>query len=342
MAKLWEDIEITTDSGEKAAASAPVIISASRSTDIPAFYTEWLIDRLRKGYSAWINPFNGKKYYVSFSKTRLFVFWSKNPAPLLQYLEEFDRRGIGYYFQFTLNDYEQEGFEPYVPPLEQRLETFTGLSRKVGRGKVIWRFDPLILSPSTDSAELASRIERIGSRLVPYTNKLVISFVDIVRYPKVRNNLIRDSRFNDEYNVNDAEFSEEMKIRFAEYLKELLVRFKTVNPAFEIATCAEQVDLQQCGITHNKCIDDRLIADQFRSDRELTDFLGIGKDYDKGEGKRKSLKDKGQRKDCGCIASKDIGSYNTCPHLCAYCYANSSKASALRAFERHDPSAGTI
>ena len=113
-----DKVNIRTQNGELVEASAPVIISASRSTDIPAYFAKWFINRLEKGYCVWYNPFNQKPSYVSFAKTKVVVFWTKNPAPMIPYLPELDKRGIHYYFQVTLNDYEKENFEPNVPKLE--------------------------------------------------------------------------------------------------------------------------------------------------------------------------------------------------------------------------------
>ena len=104
----WSKINQFTDSGAIVEMQAPVIVSASRSTDIPAFYADWFFYRLQKGYSAWTNPFNGVKSYISYDKTRFIVFWSKNPRPLLPYLHVLQERNIGCYIQYTLNDYEKE------------------------------------------------------------------------------------------------------------------------------------------------------------------------------------------------------------------------------------------
>ncbi len=133
--KGWEKVAIRTAQGEAVEAVAPVIVSASRRTDIPAFYAEWLVERLRAGYVRWVNPFSGMPQFVSFARTRAVVFWTKNPRPMLPHLAELDRRGIGYYFQFTLNDYDAEELEPGVPPLAERIEIFAGLSRRVGKEK---------------------------------------------------------------------------------------------------------------------------------------------------------------------------------------------------------------
>lgn len=125
----WAKVKILVD-GAESDAQAPVIISASRSTDIPAFYSDWLVNRVKEGFVKWTNPFNGVPLYVSFQKARLFVFWTKNPKPMLDKLEFFDDRGHNYYFQFTLNDYDVERLEPGVPSVENRIETFIELSRR--------------------------------------------------------------------------------------------------------------------------------------------------------------------------------------------------------------------
>ena len=120
----WAKEYIYINNSEKVEAIAPIIVSASRSTDIPAFYSEWFFSRLRYGYSAWTNPFNGVKSYVSYKNTRFIVFWSKNPKPLIPHLATLKEYGISCYIQFTLNDYVAEGLEKAVPSVESRIETF--------------------------------------------------------------------------------------------------------------------------------------------------------------------------------------------------------------------------
>ena len=152
--KEWDKISIRTASGLECVAIAPVIISASRSTDIPGCYSKWFIDRLNQGDVVWVNPFNRRSQHVSFEKTRVIVFWTKNPDPIVRYLNEIDQKDIHYYFQYTLNDYENEGFEPNVPLIEKRIDTFYRLSEKLGKERVIWRFDPLILTHTLGVDEL--------------------------------------------------------------------------------------------------------------------------------------------------------------------------------------------
>lgn len=313
----WFNETIKTIEGTKQAIS-PFIISASRSTDIPAFYSDWFMNRLQAGYVKWINPFNHKPQYISFSKTKVIVFWSKNPAPLIKYLQEIENRGIAYYFQFTINDYETEGYEPHVPPLNERIQIFKDLSLKIGKEKVIWRFDPLILTREISIDKLLHKIQHVGSELYPYTEKLVTSFADIGIYDKVQRNLKAAK-------VDYKEFQDETITEIAKGITELNKQW-----GLQISTCGERFALESFGISHNKCIDDDLILRILPNDKELLSFLGYlpEKQSDMFSNcekvTKKSLKDTGQRAECGCIVSKDIGQYNTCAHLCVYCYANYS------------------
>ena len=295
----------------------PVILSASRSTDVSAFYADWFVRRLHDGWCAWKNPFNGEVRKVSFSKTRMIVFWSKNPKPILDKLSEIEALGFRqYYFQFTLNDYVTEGLEPNVPPVAERIDTFKRLADRIGKERVIWRFDPLLLSDTLTVDMLLEKISAIGHELQGATEKLVFSFADIQAYRKVSKNLAGTSF---------REFSFEEKSEFAKGLRDV-----NLSLGLEMATCAEDVDLSEYGIKHNKCVDDDLMVRLFHDDAVLMDFIGAEYDMFNGWQIKKSKKDKGQRKACGCIVSKDIGMYNTCPHLCKYCYANFSDDVVMR------------
>lgn len=319
--KGWRRLPVELENGDAIEGVAPVIISASRSTDIPAFYPEWFVERLARGYVTWINPFSGRPSSVSFARTRAIVFWSKNPRPMLRRLPDLNALMPNYYFLYTLNDYVREGWEPAVPGLDERIDTFHALSSRIGPGRVVWRFDPLVLSGALGTGELIARIAAMASELEGATRTLVVSFVDIERYPKVKRNLARAG-------ASCRQPSEAEKRELAAALGAIGARH-----GMTVATCAEEMDLSAHGIVHSRCIDDVLLRREFGHDAELMAFLGdvdSGDRRDAGSIRKHPLKDKGQRARCGCIVSKDIGRYDTCPHLCVYCYANSSPQAVAR------------
>lgn len=336
---MKDKIKIITDENIEVEAQTPIIISASRSTDIPTFYSEWFQNRWEKGYIKWINPFNQKPIYISFKDTKVVVFWTKNPKPMMkkEYIAFLQKEVKNFYFQYTLNNYDVENFEEKVPSVKNRIKTFKELSKLIGKERVIWRYDPLILTDQINVKELLKRIETIGNELYNYTEKLVFSFADIDVYRKVQNNLKA---------VNYIEFTKETMEEFADGLQRLNQKWK-----LEIATCSEKIDLEKFDINHNKCIDDELMIKLFSHEKELMSFLGVEleepnllSDNQNLNRKNYKLKDKGQRTECGCIKSKDIGQYNTCPHGCNYCYANTSKNAAYKNYElsKHNQNRETI
>ena len=254
----------------------PYIISASRREDIPAFRSEFLIKGLERGYIDMFNFYSNSSYKIYFDKVKLAVFWSKNPRPLMKYLDELPFK---YYFQFTLNDYPE--YEHNVPPLDERIQTFIDLSNKIGKKKVIWRYDPLIIDYQISEDDLMNRIKNIGDQLYKYTEKLVFSYVD--PYKKLGNEF--------------KEIPDNIKISVANKLIEL-----NKNWGLKLGTCAEKINLE--GISHNKCIDPELIMEICGKQRWITD-----------------TKDKNQRTECGCSKSTDVGSFKCCKHKCLYCYA---------------------
>ena len=280
----------------------------------------------------------------------MIVFWTKNPAPIIPYLPELDKRGIHYYFQVTLNDYVKERFEPNVPSVAKRIETFKQLSSLIGKERVIWRFDPMIVTPQLTPRMLLTKIWQIGNELKGYTNKLVFSFVDVKSYRKVQNNLVKETPYYTKENVEQAEMTEAQRTEIVEGLVKLREIWKQDGWNLEMATCAEEVDLNKYGIEHNRCIDGELMKRIFADDKELVYYLHTLKWPEKdmfGEiplipQKLKNVKDTGQRKICGCMVSKDIGMYNTCRHFCVYCYANTSKEAVLRNKDKHNDESESI
>lgn len=340
----WKKAWLARENGEQVEMVLPEVVSASRSTDIPAFYADWFFHRLRVGYSAWTNPFNGARSFVSYQNTRFIVFWSKNPRPLLSHLSELEERGIDCYIQYTLNDYHLEGLEPEVRPLGERIDTFKRLVDRLGPARVIWRFDPLILTDRIDRDALLEKVSHIGEKLVGYTEKLVFSFADISSYRRVKGNL-------DQLGVRYQEWDEYAMRRMAEGLVRL-----NESWGLTLATCGEGVDLTDLGIVHNHCVDDALMIRLAYQDKALMDFLNVRIQpipspslFDPAPAlpadairlpgglyaTRGNNRDAGQRLYCGCMRSKDIGEYNTCVHGCAYCYANSSSELARTNYNQH-------
>ena len=296
----WPTVTVQTYEGLRSAI-APVVISASRSTDIPAFHARWFAARLAAGYCRWTNPFNGQPQYVSLAKVRAVVFWTKNPAPIFPVLDMLEQRGIACYFQYTLNDYEAEGLEPNVPPLRERVETFRRLSERLGRHCVIWRYDPLLLTDRIDEDALVRKVQHVGRMLCGLTDKLVISFADITSYAKVQRNLRHCG-------VNYREFDPPAMHTVASGIARAARDWR-----MQVAACCETVDLAACGIERSRCIDGELLLRITGNDPDLAPYCSAG-----------AARDPGQRDGCGCALSKDIGQYNTCSHLCLYCYANTS------------------
>ena len=268
-----------------------MIISASRRTDIPAFYADWCMRRIEERYVLVRNPMNPRQVSrVDLSPEAVdgIVFWTKNPAPMLGRLDRL--RDYAYYFQFTLNAYGED-MEPRLPAWTARADTFRALADAVGKERVVWRYDPILLSPTYTVDHHLRSFERLARQLSGYTDKCVISFLDF--YPKI-SDAVRA--------LGIIPISDEQKRRIAGSLSEIAFSCGLV-----LETCAEAIDLSDIGIGYARCVDDRLLSRI--SGRPV-----------------KAGKDKNQRPACGCAASVDVGAYDTCPHGCRYCYANRSKA----------------
>jgi DNA repair photolyase len=289
-----------------------MIVSASRRTDIPACYPEWFMNRIRDGYFCSVNPFNPKQvstHSLRPEDVEMIVFWTKNPLPLLRHLRELDDLGYCYYFQFTLNDYPI-WLEPGLPPLAQRIEAFIELSDALGSKRVIWRYDPIVLSTETPVDFHIERVGRIAQRLKARTERLTISFLDFYKKITPRLRELEKARGVGLWDIADGNHDDDLS-----HLCRALKRLALEN-RLEITTCAENVDLDRFGIWHGSCIDGSLI----------TQLTGTSQDYNK---------DLGQRKECLCASSVDMGAYNTCRNRCRYCYANSSDDAVRRAVARH-------
>jgi len=278
-----------------------VIISASRRTDIPAFYSDWFYNRIKEGFALVRNPMNlhqVKRVSLRAEDVDCIVFWTKNPSDMLPNLNLV--KDYSYYFQFTLNPYDK-ALETDVPRKSMIIDSFKKLSDIIGPQRVIWRYDPIILGSSIDANYHEKYFEVLANKLHQYTSKCIISFVD--RYKKI------ESTFN---KLGVQEINENAKRTVAKKLSEVADSY-----GLRLTTCAEEIDLTDMGIGHARCIDPVLIEE----------VLGVKTDC---------KKDRNQRSACGCAASVDIGAYNTCVHGCIYCYASFSKESVKRNMAKYD------
>lgn len=283
-----------------------MIISASRRTDIPAFYAKWFINRIREGYVLNKNPFNAKQIKrIALTPYQIdaIIFWTRNPKPLMKYLDELNELGFNYYFQYTITGYPRE-LEKNTPHPMKAIETFIELSDKIGKERVIWRYDPIIFTEYTDFDEHIRLFDKISKYLENKTDKVVISFAD--PYRKITKKL-------EAVKYQDILENKKKLYELVKIMSDIAISRNMI-----VESCSEEIDLDYCNIKHGKCIDDDLIENLFKIN------LNIGKD-------------KNQRKECGCVQSVDIGIYNTCSHGCTYCYATFSDTLVEKNKLLHDP-----
>lgn len=280
-----------------------MIISASRRTDIPTYYSEWLFNRLKEEYVLVRNPMNIHQIgQISLSPDVVdgIVFWTKNPLPMLHRLSELDK--YNYYFQFTLNAYDRD-VEPNIPSKNNVIiPAFQQLSKAIGKDRVIWRYDPIFFNERYTMEYHCKYFRVLASKLGEYTEKCTVSFLDLYR---------NTARNTQPLKIQQETKGQQLEImqRFSEIAKEY---------GFYIDTCAEAIDLEKFSIAHAHCID-----------KERFERLG--------KCKLSVEKDPNQRPECGCIASIDIGTYNTCRNGCLYCYANYSHNTVMRNTQIHNP-----
>ena len=292
-----------------------MIISASRRTDIPAFYAQWMINRIKVGYCTVPNPFNRRQ--VSRISLRpedvdVIVFWTRNPAPLLPHLAEIQQHIPNFYFQFTILGYPRK-IDPNSPSVTAAVAAFKELSDRIGPGRVIWRYDPLVFTSLTDAEFHRQNYGQLAGMLKQYTTRSIVSLMD--RYRKAERRLKA-------LDTTDAA----MKSWTQEQVRDLMQDLADVarDNGMEIFSCAEEMDLSTSGVRPGKCIDDGLIVQEFNT---LV----------------KNKKDPSQRDACGCIVSRDIGMYDSCLFGCQYCYATQSFERAKKNYtEEHDPDSPSL
>lgn len=285
-----------------------MILSASRRTDIPNYYSEWFYNRIKAGYIHVRNPMNAhqvSRINISPDIVDCIVFWTKNPKPMLEnlnFLEDYN-----YYFQFTLNSYGKD-VEDNVPYKgTEIIDTFCKLSEKIGKEKVLWRYDPILINEKYTETYHVEYFSKLMKKLHDYTEKCTISFIDLYRNTK-----------NNVKNLNIELLSHDQKKRLAKQFSYIAREYN-----LKLETCAEDIDLSDLGIEHSRCIDNQLI-ERISGYKLIVD------------------KDKNQRTECGCVSSIDIGMYNTCLNGCKYCYANYSMKSVNKNYFMHDKNSPLI
>lgn len=289
------------------------IVSVSRRTDIPAFYGEWFMGRVRDGYVRYLNPFGGQEHEVSLlpEDVHAFVFWSKNFGPFTKHLPELDEKGYDFYFHFTITGLP-EPFEDLVVNVDEAIATFRLLAGRYGPERVQWRFDPIVISNVTGPDFYVRRFEEIASRLRGATERCYFSFVSI--YSKVRRNL---EALEKEQNISCHDPSLTDKMSLTGRLREI-----ADSHGITLYSCCEG-ELATGGVRQAQCVDGELLFELFPH-------------------RPRQTKINPTRRGCRCVVSRDIGAYDTCPHGCVYCYANMNKELAKKRSATHDPSSDIL
>lgn len=277
-----------------------MIINTGQRTDIPAFYADWFANRLREGFVCVRNPYYPEqvsRYRLDPSVVDCIGFCTKNPAPMFKYMDLL--KDYGQYWFVTITPYGRD-VEPNVKDKHELLEDFKKLSETVGVNSIGWRYDPIFITDKYSPEYHLRAFEKIAAALDGFTKTAVISFIDL--YAKVKRN------FPEVREVT----KEQRLILGKEMVKIASAHGMTLKP------CAEGDELAPFGADCSGC-------------------MRIG-DYEKAIGKRLTAsKKKGARAECACYLSCDIGAYNTCKHLCKYCYANAEPSVVLAQSRRHDP-----
>lgn len=277
-----------------------MIINTGQRTDIPAFYAEWFANRLREGIVCVRNPYNPNqvsRYRLDPSVVDVIGFCTKNPVPMFPHMDLLN--DYGQYWFVTITPYGRD-IEPHVPDKHLLLDAFKKLSDRVGVHAVGWRYDPIFISARYTADYHIRAFEQIASALDGYTKTAVISFIDL--YPKVRRNF--------------PETQEVTKTQRLTLGREL-IRI-AASHGMTVKPCAEGDELAAYGADCSGCM-------------QISD-------YEKAIGRHLNApKRKGARAACACYLSCDIGAYNTCRHLCRYCYANAEPSKVLALSRQHDP-----
>ncbi len=277
-----------------------MIISTGMRTDIPAFYAEWFCNRLKEGFVYTRNPYYPNqvtKYRLTPDVVDLIVFCTKNPSPMLSCMGLLEP--YGQYWFVTITPYGAD-VELNVPEKETVIEDFKKLSGIVGIDSMGWRYDPIMITDTYTVQRHIVEFEQMASALAGYTHTCVISFIDL--YQKVRRN------FPQVREVRRAE-----RIAIGKEFVKIAGKYDMV-----VRACAEGNELEEYGVDCDGCMTVAVFEKALH-------------------GRLDAPKKKSQRAECACYLGSDIGAYDTCGHLCKYCYANTRADIVMKNRKRHNP-----
>ncbi len=289
-----------------------MIISASYRTDIPTFYGEWFLNRLKAGYCKTVNPFNKKLSRIELNHEAVdgFVFWTKNVGPFRKYLKEVQEREFPFLLQHTITGYPKV-LERSVVDANKSVEYFREVAEEYGPRVCVWRYDTIIDSSITSREFHLHTFERLARMLEGATDEVVISFAQL--YAKTKRNLDRAAK---EEGFQWTDPSDDWRRALLVELLEIATAHK-----IQISICS-QPHLLVPSVVESRCVDAQRLSDV--------------------AGSAVAAKLRGNRKECGCYESRDIGDYDTCPHGCEYCYAVRNQKLAISRFKLHDPESETL
>lgn len=284
-----------------------MIISASYKTDIPAFYGEWLMNRLKAGYCKMVNPYGRQVYRISLAPEDVdgFIFWTKNIGPFLPRLESVRQMGFPFVLQYSITGYPR-ALEASVPAASRSVEMVRRIAEAFGPRTVVWRYDPILFTSLTSADFHRQNFAHLARQLEGACDEVVISFAQI--YRKTRRNL-EQAAANVGFTWEDP--ADAKKLRLVEELAQIASAH-----GMQLSTCSQNQYLA-AGARPARCVDAQRLSDVAGREIRATQ--------------------RGNRPDCECHASRDIGDYDTCPHGCAYCYAVMNRALAQDRLRRHDP-----
>ncbi|MCR5461709.1 MAG: DUF1848 domain-containing protein [bacterium] len=283
-----------------------MIINTGQRTDIPAFYSKWFMNRIKEGYVLVRNPYYPNlvtKFILDPSVVDVIGFCSKNPNPMLRYLD--DLKDYNLFWHVTITTYGND-IEPNVPSIDSVINDFIYLSNRLGKNSVVWRYTPIIVDEKYSVDKHIETFRYIASKLYNYTNTVIFGFLDL--YDKLVTN---------KPELKDASDNDKIKLS-----QELLKICKEYNLSLRL--CSKEKWLKDYGIDVNGCM--RI------------------EDYEAAINKNLIIKDKMEARKgyCSCYLSNDIGAYNSCLHLCKYCYANGKDETIIKNNSLHDPNSAFL